>query len=99
MTRENVLIEDAKLWFRNFSGKESRFNAAGIRNFCVMLPNDLAERMIADGWNVRKTNPDEGDGSYFISICASCVPTETRLLNYMKVGIDVGISELLTLSK
>lgn len=62
MTKDNIAIEGARLAFRNFSGKEGRFNPAGRRNFCVLLEPELAERLIADGWNVRHLSPrDPGD--------------------------------------
>lgn len=58
----SVSIEDAHICFRNFSGKEGDFNPAGMRNFCVLLPDDLAEQMKMDGWNVKYLKPrDEGD--------------------------------------
>ena len=41
---------------------------------------------------------DHGDGSYSLSICASCVPVETLPKTHQSIGIDVGISELMTLS-
>ncbi len=41
---------------------------------------------------------DHGDGSYSLSICASCVPVETLPRTNQSIGIDVGISELMTLS-
>lgn len=48
-----VKIENAQLIFRNFSGKEGQYNRAGDRNFAVILDRDVADQMIADGWNVR----------------------------------------------
>lgn len=53
----NVPIEDAKICFRNFSGKEGQFNAKGQRNFCVILRDDIAESMKDDGWNVKYLRP------------------------------------------
>lgn len=48
--------------FRNFSGKEGKFNAEGDRNFCLLLDPDCADEMIKEGWNIRFLNPrDEGD--------------------------------------
>ena len=48
--------------FRNFAGKEGRYNKEGDRNFCILLNPDDADEMIHDGWNVRFLNPrDEGD--------------------------------------
>jgi len=49
----NISIENAQIGFRNFSGKEGKFNAAGNRNFVVFLEKDLATQLERDGWNVR----------------------------------------------
>lgn len=57
MVQDVINIEGAKLIFRNFSGKESKFNAAGNRNFCVLLDHDLANRLRGDGWNIRTLQP------------------------------------------
>lgn len=56
-----IKIERAKIAFRNFTGAEGKFNPAGNRNFCVFLPEDIANKMEADGWNIRWLNsyPDE----------------------------------------
>lgn len=48
-----VTVEDARIIFRNFSGREGMYNAEGDRNFVVVLPHDVAERLQADGWNVK----------------------------------------------
>lgn len=56
-----VLFEDARIIFRNFAGNEGPMNAAGDRNFCVVLTDpDVAEQMAADGWLVKqgKESPD-----------------------------------------
>lgn len=51
---DNIKMSDARIIFRNFSGKESRFNKAGSRNFCVVLDEELAKTLKADGWNVKE---------------------------------------------
>lgn len=53
----NIVIENAIVRFRNFSGKEGRYNPAGKRNFCVFLNPDLAGSLRDDGWNVRQLTP------------------------------------------
>jgi hypothetical protein len=58
------MIEDAKIIFRNFEGKEGPYNRKGDRNFSVLLPDDVAEAMARDGWNIKtlKAREDvEGD--------------------------------------
>lgn len=46
-------IEDARIIFRNFQGLEGAYNNAGNRNFNVVLTPELADQLLADGWNVR----------------------------------------------
>jgi hypothetical protein len=52
-------IEDAHIGFRNFSGKETKFNPPGRRNFCVFLDEPLAKILETDGWNVKRLVPKD----------------------------------------
>lgn len=56
---KTFMVEDARIIFRNFSGKEGPYNREGDRNFAVVLPDDVAETMARDGWNVRYLDPRE----------------------------------------
>jgi hypothetical protein len=55
----NIVMENARLIFKNFSGEESKFNRKGNRNFCVVLDPEVADDLIRDGWNVRFLRPRE----------------------------------------
>lgn len=57
MVKNNIVIEGARVGFRNLSGKEGNYNAAGKRNFCVFLERDIAIALQNDGWNVRWLKP------------------------------------------
>ena len=55
----NIMIENARLIFKNFSGEESKFNRGGNKNFCVVLDHDMADDLVAEGWNVKYLRPRE----------------------------------------
>lgn len=59
--RNTVTMENVQIIFRNFKGKEGQYNREGDRNFGVILPSDVAEAMLADGWNVKYLKPREDD--------------------------------------
>lgn len=61
MANKNLTIEGAQLRFRNFQGLEGRYNPAGVRNFCVLLDDDLASVLKEDGWNVKYLKPRDED--------------------------------------
>lgn len=66
----SVLLEDAKIIFRNFAGRAREFNSEGDRNFSVILPPDVAEKMKADKWRVKQLKPrdDEEQGDFHLKV-------------------------------
>jgi len=55
-------IDGANVRFRNFAGGKTKFNPEGNRNFCVDIPPEDVDQLLADGWNVKFLDPrEEGD--------------------------------------
>ena len=76
MERPNnyLTLENARILFRNFSGKETKYNREGNRNFCVILDDpDLVMRLQDEGWNVRVLRPRDEDEEprYYIQVALS----------------------------
>lgn len=83
--KSNITIENAKIGFRNFSGKEGKFNPEGRRNFCVFLEEDLAATLERDGWNVRWLTPkeenDKPQGYLQVSVSYDNIPPKIILIS------------------
>lgn len=54
----NIKIEDAKIIFKNFQGKQDKYNREGSRDFSVIIFDpEMAEDLKADGWNIKPYEP------------------------------------------
>ena len=67
---ENIVIENARLIFKNFAGEESKFNRAGNRNFCVILDHESADDLKDMGWNIKYLRPrdDEDEPTPYLQV-------------------------------
>lgn len=90
----SIRIEDARLMFRNFSGKEKEYNPAGRRNFCVLINNADAPDYIAQGWPIKYLKPreqgDEPQAYMEVAVNFANVPPKIILINSLnkKVQLD-----------
>lgn len=78
----NIVMEDARIIFRNFAGKETKFNREGSRNFCAVLNGkEEADELSAIGWNVKKLDPRDEDDEplYYIQVAVSFKVIEPKI--------------------
>lgn len=59
--KSQIKIENARILFRNFSGEQGQYNQAGARNFCVIIPDELVDDLLVDGWNIRWLKPRDAE--------------------------------------
>ena len=55
-----IQIESARIGFKNFEGREGKYNKAGDRSFAVFLSPELADELAQQGWNVKYPRPVSG---------------------------------------
>lgn len=59
-------IDEARITYKNFGGKGSKYNREGDRNFAVIIDNIKDAETLRDaGWNVKIKDPrEEGDDPF-----------------------------------
>lgn len=67
LSETDIMFEHADLKggpYMNFEGKEKQYNRAGERNFCLVLPEELAHEMVGKEWSsisFPKERPEDQD--------------------------------------
>lgn len=65
-----IMIDDARIVFRNFSGAPTKFNPkGGDRTFSLVIPDEeVYEALKEAGWNVKKREPRDPDDTPFMHL-------------------------------
>lgn len=80
-------IDDAKIVFRNFEGRGSSFNRPGDRNFAVVIDSrELADELIAHGWNVKIKPPKDDNFDEFMYLPVKVRADDYGLRVYLQTG-------------
>ena len=89
-----LVIDNARLIFKNFSGKGDSYNREGDRNFAVIIDDPkAAEDLARVGWNVRpliSKDPDE-EPTHYIKVKVSFkvrAPKVRLLSNHKQVFLN-----------
>ena len=66
MNKDILKIDNAKIKWRNFSGKTDQYNTEGKRSFCVVIEDpEMGRQMAEDGWNIKIKPPrEEGEDPF-----------------------------------
>jgi hypothetical protein len=103
MPQDNtVILEDVRIIFRNFAGKEGMYNREGDRNFAIVLPQDVAEDMKRNGWNVKvlRAREEGEEETPYISVTVSFKgrpPTIKMITSKQTTDLDEESCEILDL--
>lgn len=94
------MLEGAQIIFRNFTGVGGSHNREGVRNFAMILPDDLAQEMLDKGWNVKRIKPkaDDPEPPFYISIEVGFKHNPPRIVLVTSKGrtaLDEGLCEIL----
>lgn len=83
-------INEARIIFRNFAGREDKYNRAGDRNFALVIPDEeMADALIAEGWNVKKKPPRDEDDAPFMFLPVKVKFNDRGPAVYLKTGDKV----------
>lgn len=62
-----VMVDNAKITYKNFAGIGGKFNREGDRNFALIIDTEENAKLLTDeGWNVRVKPPRDEDDTPFM---------------------------------
>lgn len=82
-----VQIDDARICFRNFSGRPDKYNREGDRNFALVIEDqEVADAFIEQGWNVKIRPPREDGEDPFMYLAVKIKFNDRGPNVYLKTG-------------
>ena len=80
-------IEDARIIYRNFTGRSDKYNREGDRNFAVVIPDEeMAKELTDRGWNVKIKPPREDGDTPFMFLPVKVKFNDRGPNVYLKTG-------------
>lgn len=80
-------IDDARIIYRNFEGRGSKYNREGDRNFAVVIETqEIAEELVREGWNVKVKSPRDEDDEPFMYLTVKVKFNERGPAVYLQTG-------------
>ena len=92
----NLVVENATIIFRNFSGKGDDMNREGDRHFTLVIDDpEQAEALLADGWNLKEKDSTREPGTVYwtlkVAVRFDNVPPTVQLFSgKSRVKLDEG---------
>ena len=86
---DNIIVENAHIIWKNFAGEPGPYNRSGDRSFTVVFEDpQIAQELLAIGWNVRMKEPkEEGDIPFYtlqVAVKYDFYPPNVFLVNGKK---------------
>lgn len=93
---DTVTIEDARIIYKNFTGRPDAFNPDPGHNFAVVITDEaFAEKLRLEGWNIKFREPkEEGDAPFwYIKVEASWKIRPPRITRLTEAGGRMPLTE------
>jgi hypothetical protein len=85
--RGTLIVDDARIIFRNFAGVQTKFNREGDRNFALVIETvDDANALIESGWNVKTKPPRDEDDTPLMFLPVKIKFNDRGPKVYLKTG-------------
>ena len=85
--RDILQIDEARIIYRNFTGRGDKYNREGDRNFAVIIPDQgMANELTDRGWNVKIKPPREEGDEPFMYLPVKVKFNERGPVIYLRTG-------------